>query len=378
MNSIDLITGHWREILFGSFCLVILIQLYYYIFIFSRLAFYKEKPKDYTQNNPLTVIICAKDEAANLVNNLPGVLVQNYNSTHSVLVVNDNSTDESKYILEELQRTFRQLQVLPLTQSSSNIPGKKFPLSMGIMSAKTELLLLTDADCIPASEFWMQKMQAAFTEEKDIVLGYGPYKKRRGLLNKLIRFETFHTALQYFSYALAGKPYMGVGRNLAYKKTVFLNNKGFSSINHIPGGDDDLFISNVANKRNTAVVLDKDTFTLSEAKLTWKSWRKQKSRHYTTGKYYKPGIKFLLGMYSLSAFLVYPLLVLAAVYYNVWLAVGVYALRMIFVAVTWRKVMHKLDEMDLWKWFLALDIWQFIYYFIFASTLFKKPARNWK
>lgn len=378
MNSIDLITGHWREILFGSFCLVILIQLYYYIFIFSRLAFYKEKPKDYTQNNPLTVIICAKDEAANLVNNLPGVLVQNYNSTHSVLVVNDNSTDESKYILEELQRTFRQLQVLPLTQSSSNIPGKKFPLSMGIMSAKTELLLLTDADCIPASEFWMQKMQAAFTEEKDIVLGYGPYKKRRGLLNKLIRFETFHTALQYFSYALAGKPYMGVGRNLAYKKTVFLNNKGFSSINHIPGGDDDLFISNVANKRNTAVVLDKDTFTLSEAKLTWKSWRKQKSRHYTTGKYYKPGIKFLLGMYSLSAFLVYPLLVLAAVYYNVWLALGVYALRMIFVAVTWRKVMHKLDEMDLWKWFLALDIWQFIYYFIFASTLFKKPARNWK
>ncbi|MCU7694443.1 glycosyltransferase [Haoranjiania flava] len=378
MNSIDLITGHWREILFGSFCLVILIQLYYYIFIFSRLAFYKEKPKDYTQNNPLTVIICAKDEAANLVDNLPGVLVQNYNSTHSVLVVNDNSTDESKYILEELQRTFRQLQVLPLTQSSSNIPGKKFPLSMGIMSAKTELLLLTDADCIPASEFWMQKMQAAFTEEKDIVLGYGPYKKRRGLLNKLIRFETFHTALQYFSYALAGKPYMGVGRNLAYKKTVFLNNKGFSSINHIPGGDDDLFISNVANKRNTAVVLDKDTFTLSEAKLTWKSWRKQKSRHYTTGKYYKPGIKFLLGMYSLSAFLVYPLLVLAAVYYNVWLALGVYALRMIFVAVTWRKVMHTLDEMDLWKWFLALDIWQFIYYFIFASTLFKKPARNWK
>ncbi len=378
MSSIDLITGHWREILFGSFCLVILIQLYYYIFIFSRLAFYKEKPKDYTQNNPLTVIICAKDEAANLVDNLPGILVQNYNSTHSVLVVNDNSTDESKYILEELQRTFRQLQVLPLTQSSSNIPGKKFPLSMGIMSAKTELLLLTDADCIPASEFWMQKMQAAFTEEKDIVLGYGPYKKRRGLLNKLIRFETFHTALQYFSYALAGKPYMGVGRNLAYKKTVFLNNKGFSSINHIPGGDDDLFISNVANKRNTAVVLDKDTFTLSEAKLTWKSWRKQKSRHYTTGKYYKPGIKFLLGMYSLSAFLVYPLLVLAAVYYNVWLALGVYALRMIFVAVTWRKVMHTLDEMDLWKWFLALDIWQFIYYFIFASTLFKKPARNWK
>lgn len=378
MEIIDFTEKHWREILFGFFCLIILIQLYYYLFIFGKLALYREKPKDYTHNNPLTVIICAKDEAGNLVKNLPGVLVQNYNSTHSVLVVNDNSADETKYILKELQKTFKQLEVLQLTQSSANIPGKKFPLSMGIMSAKTELLLLTDADCIPVSEFWMQKMQAAFTQEKDIVLGYGPYKKKKGLLSKLIRFETFHTALQYFSFALAGMPYMGIGRNLAYKKSVFLKNKGFSSINHIPGGDDDLFLSKVATKHNTTIVLDKDTFMLSEAKPDWSSWMKQKTRHYTTGKYYKPGIKFLLGLYSLTSFLVYPLVVLSAVYFQVWLALAVYLLRMLVLAFVWNKTMKKLDEADLWKWFLMLDIWQFIYYFIFAPTLFKKPARNWK
>lgn len=378
MDILEFLNEHSALILFIFFCLVVGIQLFYYLFLFAKLAFYKEKPKDYTLNNPLTVIICAKDEAANLVKNLPGVLVQNYNTTHSVLVVNDNSTDESKYILEELQKSFKQLHTLTLKQSSSNIPGKKFPLSMGIMSAKTELLLMTDADCMPASEFWMQKMQSAFTDTKDIVLGYGPYHKRKGFLNKLIRFETFHTALQYFSYALAGMPYMGVGRNLAYKKSVFLQNKGFSSINHIPGGDDDLFICKVANANNTAIMIDKDTFTFSEPERTWKNWRKQKARHYTTGKYYPGKIKFLLGLYALSAFLVYPLLILTIIYYNWWLAIAVYILRMILLAIIWKGSMEKLDEKDLWTWFPLLDIWQFVYYLIFASALFKKPAKNWK
>lgn len=378
MDILEIINLNRKEIIFFFFCITILIQLLYYLFIFAKLAFYKEKTKDYTQNSPLTVIICAKDEARNLVNNLPGVLVQNYNTTHSILVVNDNSTDESKYILEELQKSFKQLQVLPLTQHSSNIQGKKFPLSMGIMSAKTELLLLTDADCIPATEFWMQKMQMPFTSEIDIVLGYGPYKKKPGFLNKLIRFETFHTALQYFSYALLGIPYMGVGRNLAYKKSLFLKNKGFSSINHIPSGDDDLFISQVANKNNTAIMIDKDTFTLSEPSKTWKQWIHQKSRHYTTGKYYKPKIKFLLGTYALSGFLVYPLLILSCIFFNVWIALGVYFLRMITLAFIWKKTMDKLDESDLWKWFLIFDLWQFVYYLIFARALFKKPSQKWK
>ena len=374
----DFLNEHSALILFIFFCLVVAIQLFYYLFFFAKLAFYNEKPKDYTLNNPLTVIICAKDEANNLVKNLPGVLVQNYNTTHSVLVVNDNSTDESKYILEELQKSFKQLQTLTLKQSSSNIPGKKFPLSIGIMSAKTELLLMTDADCIPASEFWMQKMQSAFTDTKDIVLGYGAYNKRKGLLNKLIRFETFHTALQYLSYALAGMPYMGVGRNLSYKKSLFLKNKGFSSINHIPGGDDDLFICKVADKNNTAIMIDKDTFTFSEPEHTWKNWRKQKARHYTTGKYYPGKIKFLLGLYALTTFLIYPLLILTATLYSCWLAIAVYTLRMILLAIVWKGSMEKLDEKDLWRWFLLLDIWQSVYYLIFASALFKKPAKNWK
>ncbi len=139
---------------------------------------------------------------------------------------------------------------------------------MGIKSARYETLLLTDADCVPASENWMQLMQDGYRPETEIVLGYGGYHPTSSLLNRIIRFETFHAALQYLSYALAGIPYMGVGRNLSYKKDVFLRNKGFSSINQIPGGDDDLFINQVANKHNTAIVIDREAHTLSEAKRT--------------------------------------------------------------------------------------------------------------
>jgi glycosyltransferase involved in cell wall biosynthesis len=233
------------------------------------------------------VVVCARDEAHNLVNNLPGVLVQQYSTTHEIVLVNDNSEDETKYLLEEFKKSFKNLNIVALTQEAKMISGKKFPLSIGIKSAKNETLLLTDADCVPASEHWMQLMQDGYDDNIEIVLGYGAYRKKPGILNKLIRFETFQTALQYFSYALAGLPYMGVGRNLSYKKDVFMRNKGFSSINQIPSGDDDLFINQVANKRNTAIVIDKDAHTISEPKTSFQEWMNQKYRHYTTSKYYK-------------------------------------------------------------------------------------------
>jgi glycosyltransferase involved in cell wall biosynthesis len=312
----------WNLVAFISLCSVIGIQAFYYLFFFIRLALYKSKQVQNTQTHPLSVIICARDEADNLIKNLPGVLVQHFSTTHEVIVVNDNSFDESRYILDELKKTFRNLIPVELSQEAKLIMGKKFPLSIGIKSAKYETLILTDADCVPASEFWMQKMHDAYTENVEVVLGYGAYHKRKGLLNKIIRFETFHSALQYLSYALAGIPYMGVGRNLSYKRSLFFKTKGFSSMNQIPGGDDDLFINKVATKKNTAIVIDKDSHTLSQPKKKWGEWFKQKTRHYSTAKYYKPLHKFLLGLYSFSQFLVYPLLAVSIIFYCWWLALS--------------------------------------------------------
>ena len=368
----------WWQVIFYAFCLVTLTQLFYYLFFFLRLGYYKPNVKDHSHTHPVSVIICARDEAANLAKNLPGSLVQQYNTTHEIIVVDDNSFDESKYLLEAFQKEFRQLKVVELKQEAKMIPGKKFPLSIGIKTAKHEIVLLTDADCVPASENWIDQMQATYDEQTEIVLGYGAYHKRKGVLNKLVRWETFHTAIQYLSYALAGKPYMGVGRNLSYRKTVFFRHKGFSAHNHVASGDDDLFIGAAATRSNTKINIDNTAFTLSEPATTWTEWARQKQRHYTTAKYYRPIHKFLLGGYSLSHFLFYPLFVATLLLYSWKIAVGIFCLRLLVQAIVLKPAMKKLGEKDLFPWFFFFDLWMFFYYIIFARTLIKKPARAWK
>ena len=367
----------WGAIIFYAFLAVTAVQLFYYLYFFSRVAFYKIKPKEHSQQHPVSVVICARDEDENIARNLPGILVQNYPTTHEVIVVNDNSLDDTKYILAELQKTFRKLQIVDLTQEAKMIAGKKFPLSIGIKEAKHEIVLLTDADCVPASENWLFLMQDAFSNGTEVALGYGAYHKAPGFLNKAIRFETFHTALQYFGYALKGKPYMGVGRNLAYRKDLFFRNKGFSAINNIPSGDDDLFINRVANKHNTSVVLDPQAFTLSKPKQTWKEWKKQKARHYSTGKFYKTSHQFLLGLYTFSFFFFYPLFVTSILFFDWRLALIPFGVRMILQGIIWYRSMKLLNEKDLFPAFILWDIWMFLYYILFAPSLWRKPRKTW-
>lgn len=367
----------WETIFFYAFVLVTCIQLFYYLYFFRRVAYYRPALRQHTQQHPVSVVVCARDEDKNLARYLPAVLAQDYPTTHEVIVVNDNSLDDSKYVLEELQKDCKKLQVVALTQEAKLIAGKKYPLSIGIKEAKHEILLLTDADCAPASNHWLHKMQDAFVDGVEVVLGYGAYQKEPGFLNKAIRFETFHTALQYFGYALAGKPYMGVGRNLAYRRSLFFRNKGFSSINYLPSGDDDLFVNQVANKRNTAVVLDKDSFTVSAPKTTWKDWMRQKSRHYSTGKFYKASHQILLGLYTGSFFLFYPLFISSLLFFDWRYALVAFLARLITQVIIWKKAMRQLGEEDLFSLVLFWDVWLFFYYILFAPSVYKKPRKTW-
>ena len=367
----------WLQGLFYLFCFVTLVQLIFLWFIFSRLAFFKPKAKEQSQTHPISVIVCARDEAGNLGRNLPGVLVQTYDTTHEVIVVNHNSQDETRFLLDEFKKTFKQLTAVNLEQEAKGIPGKKYPLSIGIKEAKHEVLLLTDADCVPASEFWMQKMQDGYDDDIEIILGYSGYHKKKGILNKIIRFETFHSGLQYLSYALSGMPYMGVGRNLSYKRNVFFRNKGFTSINHIPSGDDDLFINKVATAKNTRIVIDHDAVTLSEPKKTWGDWVRQKTRHFSTAKYYKPKHQLLLGLYTISQFLFYPLFISSFFFFDWRWVLSVFALRFLSQAFIYYKCMQQLNEKDLWPFWWLMDIWMFLFYVIFAPALWKRPRANW-
>jgi glycosyltransferase involved in cell wall biosynthesis len=370
--------SHWQLIVFVLFCVLLFIRLFYLAFFFARLAFYKAKPKTSFRTNAVTVIVCARDEAANLAKNLPGLLVQQYDSTHEIIVVDDNSYDDTKYLLEGLKKDFKQLHIVELTQEAKMIPGKKFPLSIGIKTAKHEIVLLTDADCVPASEHWINSMQGVYDDDTEIVLGYGAYHKKAGLLNKLIRWETFHSALQYMSYALAGNTYMGVGRNLSYKKAIFYRHKGFSAHNNIPGGDDDLFINMAATKKNVKINVDQDSFTLSDPSESFAEWKSQKFRHYSTSKYYKPMHKFLLGLYAFAQFLFYPVMIIATIFFSWKFSLIPFVAFLILQAIIYAKAMKKLGEKDLLPFFILLDVWMFFYYIIFAVSLVKKPKPTWK
>jgi glycosyltransferase involved in cell wall biosynthesis len=378
MIVVDFLRTHGPLWVFIAFCLVTAGQLFYLLYFFIRLAFFKSKDKFQSQTHAVSVIVCARDEAHNLEKNLPPVLTQQYRTTHEVVLVNDNSFDDTKFFAEELGKLFKHLNTVNLTQEAKHIPGKKYPLSIGLKSSKYEVMLLTDADCTPASEWWIQKMQDAYHRGIEVVLGYGSYHKQPGILNKLVRFETFMTGMQYLSYALAGQPYMGVGRNLSYRKDLFYRVKGFTSINHIPGGDDDLFINKVATAHNTAVVLDADAFTYSHPPQTFAQWWKQKNRHYSTARFYKRRHQVLLGLFAFVQSTFYPLAIACAIFFDWRLVLGIYALKLLVQGTVWFKAMQRLKESDLFPWFWLLDIWLMLYYAMYSLATFKKPSSNWK
>ena len=367
------------QIVFAVFCFFAFVQLVYYFFFFIRLVFFKKSKSSGSETSlPISIIICAHNEDANLQKNLPSILAQRYEYMGSpnfeVLVVNDNSTDDSIYTLREMQRDFSQLQVLDLTQESRNMKGKKFPLSMGIKQARHEHLLLTDADCQPSSSEWLVKMVQPFYKGKEVVLGYAPYRKEKNGLNRKIRYETLYAALQYLSFALAKIPYMGVGRNLAYKKSLFNANKGFSKHYHLLSGDDDLFINAVANNENTDVIIDNETHVFSDAKKSKDAWRFQKKRHLSTGRFYKAKHKFILGLLAFSHFLFYASFIACCFYKPwVWFALGVFFFRWLYVFVIQFLSMKKLNESDLAPRILFYDIWMLWYYVKNSKNIFFKP-----
>ncbi|WP_341841280.1 glycosyltransferase [Chitinophaga caseinilytica] len=372
-------------IFFYTFAAIAGIQVLYYLIFFSRVAFYR---RDFDLDHPpaedMSVIICAKNEERSLPMNLPTVLQQRYHvhaePSYEVIVVNDNSEDDSKYYLASIENGYPHYRHIEIKQAAKFIPGKKYPLSIGIKGAKHDTVVLTDADCKPGSIHWLSMMAQGFTDGKEIVLGYGPYYKKPGFLNKVIRYETFFSALQYLSFALSGIPYMGVGRNLAYKKDLFFRHKGFTAHQHIASGDDDLFVNRAATSKNTAVVIDKMAFAYSEPKRKWKHWFGQKTRHMSTGRYYRPAHKFLLGLFSLTHFLFYPALVLALFYTPMlYFTLGILGLRIITQTIISGFALKTLDERDLFWYVWLMDILMFLYYVIFTPALFFAKGKNkWK
>jgi poly-beta-1,6-N-acetyl-D-glucosamine synthase len=294
----------YEFILLSILVFTLLIQLFYYLFVYLRVVIYpNKKPKlPYEDLPPVSVVICARNEEANLEKFLPNILEQKY-PVFEVVVVDDCSTDDTDMVLKRLASNYSKLRTTVIKPDSKFIHGKKLALTVGIKAARYDWLLLTDADCKPDSENWIANMASNFHLDTQIVLGYGGYIQKPGLLNKLIRFDTFFIAMQYIGFALMGSPYMGVGRNLAYRKDLYVKNKGFASHSHLVSGDDDLFIHQVAKDNLTLVEYSVKSHTRSVASSTFKDWAKQKQRHLTTSPLYRRGTKFMLGLEPFSRLL---------------------------------------------------------------------------
>jgi biofilm PGA synthesis N-glycosyltransferase PgaC len=348
-----------QEALFVLFQLCFIVQLYYLLINHSRLAEYQPVQAMPVVNIPVSVIISARNEARNLIENLPYILEQNY-PDFEVVVINDCSTDNSEDILKDIQREFSHLKIVTIIEHERYKTGKKFALTLGIKAAKNEHLLFTDADCKPASLNWITRMAARFNPSVQIVLGYSPYNRTRNYLNPFIRFETLKTGINYLSAALNDSAYMGIGRNLAYTKSLFFAAKGFASHMQIISGDDDLFVNQNATPQNTAIEIHPDAFTYTDAKTTLGGWYRQKKRHMGVGKLYKSIHRRMLSLDAVSGFLFYVLFILCIVFnFEPMLAAGLVIFRLILQTLIYRKVFRKLNNNDM-VW--SLPIFDMIYY----------------
>jgi cellulose synthase/poly-beta-1,6-N-acetylglucosamine synthase-like glycosyltransferase len=316
----------------------------YYWFVYAKLAFLKQKNEFLRSDQPVSIIVCARDEYYNLKENLPLLLNQEY-SKFEVVVVNHGSEDETHYLLRDLVEEYSNLKIVNVQQDLNFFSGKKFPLSIGIKSASYELLLFTDADCMPRSNQWLRRMAANFTEGTEIVLGYGGYRKGKSLLNLLIRFDTVRIAMNYLGLAQTGMPYMGVGRNMAYRKSLFYRQNGFISHYHIQSGDDDLFINKAATAKNVRIEIQPDAHTISLPKTSLNLWLRQKRRHLLTGGMYKTRHKLALGIFAFTQVLFWVTAICLLVFlYQPYVVLGLFLLRLTSQLFITGKVMNKLSE----------------------------------
>jgi glycosyltransferase involved in cell wall biosynthesis len=354
-------------ILFSLFFVSVTVQLYFILFVFNKINQVDSEEKINPKPFGVSVIVCAWNELKNLKELLPQLNSQEY-KTFEVIIVDDRSWDGTyDYLLTECT-AYQKVRFLRIEETPDHLSSKKYALTLGIRSAKYDTVLLTDADCRPQSNQWIKEMVACMTSEKEIVLGFSPYFKAKGFLNSLIRYETFITALQYFSFALVGVPYMGVGRNLMYRKSLFLKNKGFAKHTNIVGGDDDLFMNDVATAENTAVCLNPDAFMYSIPKTTWQTWYRQKNRHLSVSKHYKLQNKVLLaGLATTQIFTWLTFIVLIPFLWHNLLIYGmllIFLIRLIAQWIVFGKANQRLDKtLEI----LTLPFWDGIFTLYFLT-----------
>ncbi len=343
-------------IFFIVFGLTAIVQVFYYLYFYLSAGLYRHPQTGNEFRGPVSVIICARNEEENLRKFLPSVLEQDY-PDFEVIVVNDCSEDNTFDVLGGFLKKYPNLKVSNITKDPKFTHNKKFAQFIGIKASANDLLLFTDADCYPESRLWIRQMVSHFDINTDFVLGYGGYMHLKGLLNTYIRFDTMTIAMQYLGLAIRGMPYMGVGRNLAYRRSLFFGNRGFAGHSQMASGDDDLFVNAHASSEDTAIEFRKESHTRSLPSPSFKEWLKQKKRHLTTAKYYKQGDKLILTAEPVSRVLFYGLFATLISALFLWpVVLGIFVIRLLIQGIVLNISRKKFNEPGLLPYVLLFDI----------------------
>ncbi|HUX96721.1 MAG TPA: glycosyltransferase [Bacteroidales bacterium] len=375
LNQVNL----FLVIVFWIFISATAIQLFYYLWLYLAVPLNKSGEKK-TARQPVSIIICARNEAENLDKFLPSVLKQKY-PEYEVIVVNDCSEDNSYDILGKYLLEYPHLKVSTINKDPKFTHNKKLAQFIGIKASKYDLLLFTDADCEPDSDKWLDGMAANFEEKITFVLGYGGYFVEKGLLNKFIRYDSMTIAMQYMGMAIRGLPYMGVGRNLAYRRSLFFANKGYGAHNQLASGDDDLIVNSNATSDNTAVEFSPGTHTRSVPASSMEEFIKQKKRHYSTAPHYKLRDKAILFVEPVTRVLFYSSLAVLLSFLLLWpYVLAIFGFRLIVQIIVLIFVSKKFKEPGIVTFSLFFDIFSpLIYTTIYLSKPGSKSGRNrWK
>jgi len=362
-------------ILFGIFVVSLLIQLVYFWGVFAKLAFYKKKQTSNTQV-PVTVVVTAHNQYTDLRQNLPYLLEQDY-PEFEIMVVNDNSDDGSGELLTDLSRKYDKLSIVELKQSLNWFSGRKFPLSLGIKSARHDLLILTDIICQPVSKSWISEIAAGHTPDTDIVLGYSTFKTK-SKMNWWYRFSAFHDGLFYLSMALAGKPFKGIGKNLSYNKQLFFKHKGFSSHYKINVGDDEIFINKTSTRRNSNIQISPLSKVVQVKSVSLSDWIKSEKTRIFIRRFFKPSSRFFISLFQSTAFLFFASLAsLLFLGFNWMLLLPLFALRLISQYVIFGLAAKKLSEKGLLLFSPLLEISLILIDFLTWFVLIFSKRKRW-
>lgn len=353
-------------------------QIYFYLRYLRLGGKVPQKTDSDVQLPAVSVIVCAHNEYDNLQDYLSILLEQDY-PCYEVIVVDDSSEDGSDLLLERWSRQYGNLYHTFVPRGARVLSNKKLALTIGIKAAHYDYLLLTDADCRPESKYWIREMMKGFSNEQtELVLGFSPYFEKKGLLNHIIGYDTLFNGLQYMGMARAGKPYMGVGRNLAYKRETFFSVGGFKGLLGNRAGDDDLFVNRIANAANTVVVNNPNSIVWSVPKTTWPEWFHQKRRHLSVSPQYRTKSKIQLTLEPLSRGIFYASLLISAIVGNIELisiALALFLLRLlvqlIIINVSARRLNMRGYSLGLIAYDIILPL--ITLYMMLTQPLQKKP-----